>query len=73
LGAITHNQGDVAESFFYNSLLKDNYLGTLTFDDISKSMFKHRGEIQEEYDIFLTNGDRLLLLNASLNNSNRVS
>ncbi len=62
LGAITHNQGDVAEGFFYNSLLKDNHLGALTFDDISKSMFKHRGKIQEEYDIFLTNGESIAII-----------
>jgi len=62
LGNVTHNQGDVAEDFFYNSLLKDNYLGGLKFDDISKSMFKHRGKIQEEYDIFLTNGESIAII-----------
>lgn len=52
LGGIGSNQGDVAEDFFYNSFIRDNQLGNLGFDDITKNMEKHRGNIQEEYDIF---------------------
>jgi len=62
LGGISVNQGDVAEDFFYNSLIKDNHLGTLAFDDITKNMAKHRGKIQEEYDIFLTNGESIAII-----------
>jgi len=62
LGGIGANQGDVAEDFFYNSFIKDNYLGTLSFDDITRGMFKHRGKIQEEYDLFLTNGDSIAII-----------
>jgi len=61
-GGISANQGDVAEDFFYNSLIKDNHLGCLKFDDITKNMEKHRGKIQEEYDIFLTNGDSIAII-----------
>jgi len=62
LGAIGSNQGDVAEDFFYNSLIKDNHLGSLTFDDVTKNMSKHRGLLQEEYDIFLTNGNAIAII-----------
>ena len=62
LGGISANQGDVAEDFFYNSLIKDNHLGSLKFDDITKNMEKHRGQIQEEYDIFLTNGESIAII-----------
>jgi len=90
LGNISRNQGDVAEEFFYNSLLKDNYLdtiafdgipknevaeeffyhslikdnhlGTITFDDITKNMGKRRGNIQEKYDLFMTNGDSIAIV-----------
>ena len=62
LGGISANQGDVAEDFFYNSFIKDNHLGSLVFDDITKSMAKHRGKIQEEYDLFLTNGDAIAII-----------
>ena len=57
LGNVTNNQGDVAEEFFLNSLLKDNHLGNIYFDDVVKNMEKHRGQMQEEFDLVLTNGD----------------
>lgn len=62
LGGIGKSQGDVAEDFFYNSLIKDNHLGDLVFDDVTKNMAKHRGKIQEEYDIFLTNGESIAVI-----------
>ena len=57
LGNMSKNQGDVAEEFFFNSLAKDNHLGVIHFDDITKGMQKHRGDIQEEYDLVMTNGE----------------
>jgi len=62
IGGISANQGDVAEDFFYNSFIKDNHLGEFSFDDITKSMAKHRGKMQEEYDIFLTNGESIAII-----------
>jgi len=62
LGGIGANQGDVAEEFFYNSLSKDNHLGNLRFDDVTKNMSKLRGQLQEEYDIFLTNGNAIAII-----------
>jgi hypothetical protein len=62
LGNVTRNQGDVAEDFFYQSLVKDNHLGGIRFDDITKNMQKHRGDIQEEYDLFMTNGDAIAVV-----------
>ncbi|MDO9142453.1 MAG: hypothetical protein Q7U38_19205 [Methylobacter sp.] len=49
----------MAEEFFLNSLLKDNHLGSIHFDDVVKNMEKHRGQIQEEYDLVMTNGDAI--------------
>ncbi|UOA08562.1 hypothetical protein [Methylobacter sp. S3L5C] len=57
LGNIGKNQGDVAEEFFFQSLIKDNHLGKIHFDDVVKNMEKHRGQLQEEYDLVMTNGD----------------
>jgi hypothetical protein len=62
IGGIGKNQGDITEDFFYNSLIKDNHLGQLSFDDITKNMQKHRGKIQEEYDLFLTNGEAVAII-----------
>lgn len=62
LGGISENQGNITEDFFYNSFIKNNHLGRLAFDDITKNMKKHRGKIQEEYDIFLTNGEAMAIV-----------
>ena len=62
LGNVTRNQGDVAEEFFFNSLVNETRLGSIRFDDIIKNMEKHRGNIQEEYDLFLTNGDAIAII-----------
>ena len=57
LGNMSKNQGDVAEEFFFNSLIEDAHLGSIHFDDIATNMKKHRGQIQEEYDVVMTNGE----------------
>jgi len=62
LGNVTNNQGDVAEEFFYNSLLGNLQLGNAHFEDLSKNLHKQRGKIQEEYDIVLTNGDAIAII-----------
>ena len=59
LGGIGQNQGDVAEEFFFNSLVDDPHLGGIHFDDISKNESKQRGKLQEEYDIVMTNGNAI--------------
>jgi hypothetical protein len=62
LGNIGQNQGDVAEEFFFQSLIKDNHLGKIHFDDVVKNMEKHRGQIQEEYDLVMTNGEAIAVV-----------
>jgi Holliday junction resolvase-like predicted endonuclease len=57
VGNISNNQGNVAEEFFFNSLANDTHLGLIHFEDITMNMTKHRGQIQEEYDLVMTNGD----------------
>lgn len=57
LGNISRNQGDVAEEFFYNSLSENPHLGSICFDDIANNQRKRRGKIEEEYDIIMTNGE----------------
>ena len=62
LGNISNNQGEVAEEFFFQSLIKDNRLGSIHFDDVVKNMEKHRGQIQEEYDLVMSNGDAIAVV-----------
>jgi len=62
LGNVTRNQGDVAEEFFFNSLANEPRLGSIYFDDVTRNMQKHRHAVQEEYDLFLTNGDTIAII-----------
>lgn len=57
LGNVTNNQGEVAEEFFFNSLADAPHLGAIPFDDIAENTHKRRGAIEEEYDIIMTNGN----------------
>jgi hypothetical protein len=57
LGNVTINQDDVAEEFFFNSLANAPHLGSIYFDDIEKNGHKRRGKTEEEYDLIMTNGD----------------
>jgi hypothetical protein len=59
LGNMSRNQGDVAEEFFFNSLANDTHLGVIHFDDIAKNEHKRRGKTEEEYDIVMTNGNAI--------------
>ena len=58
VGSISNNQGDVAEEYFANSLLKklDDFLG-MNFDLLQRNVLiePKKGEA-EEYDILLVNG-----------------
>ena len=56
---VSKNQGAVAEEFFFNSLRENTHLGAIHFDDISKNEHKCRGKLEEEYDIMMTNGNAI--------------
>ena len=56
---VSKNQGAVAEEFFYNSLAEDNHLGAIHFDGISPNMSMRLGRLEEEYDIVMTNGNAI--------------
>lgn len=58
-GNMKKNQGFVAEEFFFNSLIENPHLGGIHFDDVAKNECKHRGNVQEEYDIVMTNGNAI--------------
>ena len=56
---VSKNQGAVAEEFFYNSLAEDNHLGAIHFDGIAPNMSMRQGRLEEEYDIVMTNGNAI--------------
>jgi prefoldin subunit 5 len=56
---VSKSQGAVTEEFFYNSLAEDNHLGTIHFDGIAPNMSMRLGRLGEEYNIVMTNGDAI--------------
>lgn len=62
VGNISNNQGDIAEEFFYRSFLKNPVLGSLKFDSVSRNLNNHIGDLQEEYDLVLINGDSVAVI-----------
>jgi hypothetical protein len=57
LAFIGHSNGDAAEAFFYNSLEDNKVLGNVKFDEIIKNIKQKKHRQQDEYDIFLENGN----------------
>ena len=62
VGAISNNQGDVAEEFFYNSLKQNPQLKGIKFDFIDKNVTRVKNNIEDEYDILLVNGKDIAII-----------
>ena len=62
VGGISNNQGDMAEEFFYRSYLKNPVIGSMRFDSISRHLNTKKGNVEEEYDLVLINGDSLVVI-----------
>jgi hypothetical protein len=62
IGGMGRNQGDVAEEFFYNSLLSKPVVGTVHFDHVSPNVIVGSKKKQSEFDIVLTNGSSVAIV-----------
>jgi len=62
IGGIGNNQGAVAEEYFYNSLKGKMKLLDMEFDDIGLNWKKSKKDIEDEFDIVLTNGKNIALI-----------
>ena len=62
LGNMQNNQGELVEEFFYTSFDKKMELGGVKYDDIGRNWTKKKGDIHEEFDIILTNGKAIALI-----------
>jgi hypothetical protein len=62
VGNISNNQGDIAEEFFYNSLENNPTLAGIDYDFIDKNAHRSKNKIEDEYDIFLVNGNDIAII-----------
>ena len=61
LGGIGNNQGLAAEEEFFNSLAKSMRLGNIEFHSIERNTLKRANGIQDEFDIFMTNSELIMV------------
>ncbi len=62
VGNISNNQGDATEEFFYRSLLENTDLGNMHFDIIDRNLQRHKGHLQDEFDLVLVNGESVAVV-----------
>lgn len=62
VGNIANNQGDVAEEFFYSSLLNDATLGNMHFDTIYRNLPGKKAKLTDEFDIVLANDKNVAII-----------
>ena len=64
VGGIGRNNGDVAESYFYETISNTMKIGHLDFDIIEKNVGRKnkRQNLQGEYDIVLTNSESIAII-----------
>ena len=61
-GEIAHNQGNVAEEFFYNPLGENPILKGIEFDFVDKNITHSYAGIEDEYDLLLINGSEVFTI-----------
>jgi len=62
LGGIGNSNGDYAEEFFYNTLLKNKKLGHVKYDALEKNVRFSKKGIHDEFDLVMINGDSVALV-----------
>jgi CO dehydrogenase/acetyl-CoA synthase delta subunit len=62
LGGMAQSQGDVAEEYFYNSLVVNPQIGDIRFDIIDQNSIRTHKNIKQEFDIVLINGGSVAIV-----------
>jgi Holliday junction resolvase-like predicted endonuclease len=61
-GIYQKTDDEIAEEFFFQSFIKNPTLGNIKFDSVSRNLNNHIGDLQDEYDLVLINGDSLAVI-----------
>lgn len=62
LAHIGFSNGDAAEDFFFSSLEEKKALGDIHFDEIDRNLHRKKDRVEDEYDIFLKNGNTVAIV-----------
>ena len=63
---MSQNLGDMAETFFYNSLVAAPEIGGISFDRVAHNMIVGSKSRRSEFDIVLTNGATIAIVEVKL-------
>ena len=66
VGGMNNNQGQMVEEEFFNSFLKSMRLGDLEFHSIDRNIRRHIKDVQDEFDIVLTNSEIIMIVEVKL-------
>ena len=61
-GIYQKTDDEICEEFFFQSFIKNPTLGNIKFDSVSRNLNNHIGDLQDEYDLVLINGDSLAVI-----------
>ena len=61
-GRFTNNQGEIIEILFYNALKEEFVFDGIKYDGVSLNLEKKTKKVEQEFDIVLTNGDSVALI-----------
>jgi len=67
VGGIGHNNGEMAEEYFYNTFYRDRIFVNEHFDKIKKNLSYNNGDIEAEFDIVLLNGNSAAIIEVKYN------
>ncbi|MBF0452150.1 MAG: hypothetical protein HQK75_15720 [Candidatus Magnetomorum sp.] len=67
VGGIGNSNGYVAEDLFFSSLSKKMAIGNITFDSIDRNIMRIHKGLQDEFDVVLTNSDKLVIVEIKYN------
>ena len=62
VGNISNNQGELAEDFFYRSLVDNTQLGKMHFDIVYRNQSAHKNKVEDEFDIVLLNENSVAVI-----------
>ncbi len=62
VGSLGRGRGEIAEEFFYRSLSKTPRVGNIDFDHVYRNWAHGIGDVSDEYDVILVNGEQLLIV-----------
>ena len=67
VGGISHSNGEIAESYFYNAFKANKMFANEKFDKVKRNLAYKKDDIEAEFDIVLFNGKSAAIIEVKYN------